>query len=349
MAPPALPGESSMKVAKGVGYKWGLPMGRPKGWVSESQQKRGPLRGDQVVGVKTRTWTIGDLLRVTADYLRQKGIESPRLCAEILLAHQLRTSRVKLYLDFERPLLEQEVSGYRSLIKRRLRREPVQYITGTQEFWSLGLKVDPRAMIPRPETELLVEQAVTLCRQEGFAVHDKLRILDLGTGCGALAIALARELDGVDIWASDISRGALELAQINAKRHAVEGRIQFIQSDMWKAFAHQGPGFHLVISNPPYIPSYEIQTLPPEVRDFEPRQALDGGDEGMSFVRQIIWDSPRYLRTGGWLLLEMDPDQTPKAITLMEKRQCFREMVRLKDHSHRYRVVMARISPPSSP
>ncbi len=288
-----------------------------------------------------KSWTIKELLKVTTDYLEKKEIESPRLSAEILLAHQLNLSRVKLYLNFDQPLLDREIEGYRTLIRRRLNREPIQYITGVQEFWSLDFTVGPQVMVPRPETELLVEHALALCRGKSSYKSPCARILDLGTGCGAIAVAIARELEGVAVWASDVSRKALDLASWNARKHGVEGRIQFVLSDLWEGLSNTEFTFDIIVSNPPYIKSEDIDSLPPEVRDYEPRQALDGGEEGMFYIRSIIQEAPKHLNPEGWVLLEMDPEQTTKALGLLEASNRYGKKERLKDYSHNHRVVMA--------
>lgn len=299
--------------------------------------------------MRQKSWIIKELLEVTSEYLAKKEIESPRLSAEILLAHQLDIDRVKLYLRFDQPLHEKEVAGYRSLIKRRLRREPLQYITGVQEFWSLDFTVGPPVMVPRPETEILVEHALALCRSNRLAESPCARILDLGTGCGALAVAIARELEAVAVWASDVSQEALDMARSNAKRHGVEDRIEFVLSDMWQGFSDLGLTFDVVVSNPPYINADAMEALPREVRDYEPRMALNGGEEGMFYIKHIIEQAPEYLNPGGWLLLEMDPEQTTKALGLIEKSESYGERVRHKDYSHQYRVVMAQKTEKSSP
>ncbi len=291
--------------------------------------------------MSTKSWTIKEILEVTTGYLGKKKIQSPRLSAEILLAHQLNIDRVKLYLRFDQPLHDKEVAGYRSLIKRRLSREPIQYIIGMQEFWSLDFTVGPQVMVPRPETELLVEHALALCRGNRSAKGPCARILDLGTGCGALAIAIARELEGVAVWASDVSQEALNIARGNAKRHGVEERIKFVLSDLWQGLSNQELTFDIIVSNPPYIKSEAIDSLPPEIRDYEPRQALDGGEDGMVYIRNIIEQAPKHLIPGGWILLEMDPEQTTKALGLIEASNRYREKSRLKDYSRHYRVVMA--------
>ena len=280
-------------------------------------------------------------MEVTSSYLQEKGVDSPRLSAEVLLAYQLRVDRVGLYLNLDKPLHEREVAGYRELIKRRLNREPIQYMTGIQEFWSLDFAVGPQVLIPRPETELLVEQIVSLHDEERLTKSKNLRILDLGTGCGVLAVTLAREFERASVWASDVSAEALAIAKINAKKHGVEDRIEFLLSDMWQALIDSFLVFDVIVSNPPYIASNQISSLAPEVRDHEPRSALDGGEQGMHFIKEIIKEAPEYLDAGGWIFLEMDPEQTTIAMELMDKNDDYVERRRIKDYSGHYRVVMA--------
>jgi len=289
-----------------------------------------------------KAWTIGELLKVSADYLKQKGIDSPRLSAEILLAHQLHLTRVKLYLQYDQPLTEQEVEGYRSLIRRRLSREPIQYITGTQEFWSMEFIVNPSVLIPRPETEVLVEQAVSLSKQNPNLLEEGANLLDLGTGCGALAVVLAREFKKALIWATDLSEEALEIAHRNAERHGVRDRIEFRAGDWFTPFAGKASRFDMILSNPPYIPAEAFETLAPEVRDHEPRSALDGRAQGMYDITRILREAANYLVPGGWILMEMDPEQIPKAIQVIEETGQFAEHRRVQDYSRRYRVVMAK-------
>ena len=290
-----------------------------------------------------KSWTIKDLLEVTSNYLREKGIDSPRLSAEILLAYQLKVDRVKLYLNFDQPLQEEEVAVYRELIKRRLNREPIQYITGIQEFWSMDFVVGPQVLIPRPETELLVEQVLSLRNEKRLVKNENLRILDLGTGCGVLAVTLAREFERASVWASDISGEVLAIAELNAKKHGVEDRVEFLLSDVWQRLIDSSLIFDVIVSNPPYIASDHISSLAPEVRDHEPRSALDGGEQGIYFIKEIIEEAPKYLDAGGWVLLEMDPEQTAIAMELMDKSDDYVEKRRVKDYSGRYRVVMAQI------
>lgn len=244
--------------------------------------------------MRHKSWIIKDLLKVTADYLKEKEVDSPRLTAEILLSHQLNTDRVNLYMNFDKPLTEKEISGYRSLIKRRLRHEPIQYITGSQEFWSLDFMVDPQVIIPRPESELLVEQAINRVGANFAPQNQSPKILDLGRGSGALAISVAKEVPQARFWATDLSAAALSLARSNAEKHGVSERIQFMRGDLWDPIINLDITFDIIISNPPYITSEEYNDLAPEVRDYEPRLALDGHEGGMYFIEKII--------RGAWII-----------------------------------------------
>jgi len=290
--------------------------------------------------VKART--IGELLKVSADYLKQKGIAAPRLSAEILLAHQLHLTRIDLYLRYDQPLMEQEVEGYRALIRRRLSGEPIQYITGTQEFWSMEFMVSPSVLIPRPETEVLIEQAVALGRENPSLREEGVRLLDLGTGCGALAVALAREFEKARISATDLSEEALRVARGNAEKHGVQARIEFRAGDWFAPFEGEKIQFHMIVSNPPYIASEAFEGLSPEVREHEPRMALDGREKGMADITRILRGAGRYLHPGGWILMEMDPEQTLPAVRIIEETGQFAEHRRIQDYSHRDRVAMAR-------
>jgi len=294
--------------------------------------------------MRPKSWTIKELLKVTTDYLKEKQIDSPRLTAEVLLSHLLTFNRVNLYLNLDQPLNESEISGYRELIRRRLRREPLQYITGIQEFWSMDFIVDPEVLIPRPETELLVEQTIERLDASAVQADHLIRILDLGTGCGALAVTLAKEVKRSQILATDISPGAIEIARLNAEKHGVSDKIEFMQGDLWQPLAGNNITFDLIVSNPPYVSTEEYEDLPPEVRSYEPRLALDGREGGIYHIRRIIEGSPAFLNPGGWLLLEMAPDQTDRALEMIGSMGAFEKKTRIKDYSHRYRVVGAQLT-----
>jgi release factor glutamine methyltransferase len=290
------------------------------------------------------SWTIGELLKTTAKYLKEKRIESPRLTAEVLLAHELGMDRVGLYLQFEKPLTEKELSGYRDLVRRRVRGEPLQYVTGVQEFWSMAFEVGPGVLIPRPETELLVEQGLACAKEDRTDEGYLHRLLDLGTGSGIIAVSLAKELPEWDVWATDISTEALHMAQINAEKHGVHGRIRFRQGDLFDAVRGEGRTFAIIVSNPPYVEEEEYGVLPPEVREHEPRTALAGGPGGMTYVARILREAPDFLIPNGWLLVEMAPGQTERAMKIAEETRCYGEARRIRDYSGRHRVVCVRRS-----
>ena len=285
-----------------------------------------------------KTWCIKALLETSTDYLLGKGIENARLNAEVLLAHQLHVKRISLYLNFDQPLTEEEVSGYRSLIRRRLTREPLQYITGHQEFWSLAFKVNPHVLIPRPETEILVEQAITLA---GTFLEAPLHILDLGTGSGIISVTLAKEVPQSRVLATDISGEALGVAGVNAREHGVSDRIAFLQGDLFDPLTRRKPIFHLIASNPPYVCTHEIQGLLPEVALHEPQKALDGGKDGMDYLRRIIHQAPQFLCPGGWLLLEMSPYQVENALFELARTGIYQNEKIVEDYSHHQRVIVA--------
>ena len=249
-----------------------------------------------------------------------------------MLAYQLKKTRVELYLEFDRPLNEFELNGFRSLIRRRIKREPLQYITGYREFWSLDFLVNPSVLIPRPETEILIEEVLKLKKENLLPQSLKPKILDLCTGCGVIAISLAKEITLADIWASDISSNAINTANKNAKRHNVDSQIKFFQGDLWEPFQSFSNNFDIVISNPPYILTEMIQNLSPEIYLYEPKIALDGHENGMYFIQRIIKESWRYLKPGGWLLMEMAPDQTKKALSLLESLKFYDYSERIMDY-----------------
>jgi len=293
--------------------------------------------------VSPQRWIIKDLLTVTSDYLKKKDIDSPRLCAEVLLAYQLKTTRVKLYLNFDQPLNEKDINEFRALIQRRLTREPVQYITGVQEFWSMEFNVTPQVLIPRPETEILVEQAITILKDK--KVQDEkgtLSVLDIGTGSGAIAISIVSELPDVEIWATDVSGDALEVARGNASKHGLDAGIHFLKSDLFSSLNNMTQTFDLIVSNPPYIPLEDYDSLPPEVGQYEPRTALDGGEGGLLFINKLILEAKDCLKQGSWLLIEMAPFQTEKAMELAAQTGSYGEQKVVKDYSHKDRVVMAK-------
>lgn len=241
--------------------------------------------------------TVLEIIKRTTGFLTQRGVESSRLEAELLIGHALGLSRMQLYLQFERPLTEAELEKIRPLVKRRGGREPLQYILGTTEFSGLKLKTDRRALIPRPETEYLLELlAPRLTRAPA-------RILDLGTGSGALALALASAYPGAAVRAVDKSTEALALARENAEQCGLGARVQFLVSD-WFSALEQDAEFELIVANPPYLSDEEMRATQSEVKDFEPAMALSAGPDGAAALQQIIPEARPHLTAGGLLACE---------------------------------------------
>lgn len=241
--------------------------------------------------------TVLEIIKKTTEFLQGKGVESPRLNAEILVGHALGLKRMQLYLQFERALAETELAMIRPLVRRRGLREPVQYIVGETDFFGLRLKVDRRSLIPRPETELLVE--MTVARRTAPPEN----VLDLGTGGGAIALALARTWPAARVTAVDVSAAALELARENAAGTGTAAQVAFVESD-WFDRLPAGGRFDLIVGNPPYLSAQETAEASPEVREFEPRLALTPDGDGGGALRIILRDAPKFLAPGGLLALE---------------------------------------------
>ncbi|HDR46286.1 MAG TPA: peptide chain release factor N(5)-glutamine methyltransferase [Geoalkalibacter subterraneus] len=255
-----------------------------------------------------QTWTVLRVLRWTAGYFRERGLDSPRLDAELLLADTLGVDRVGLYLRYDQPLTDEELAAYRRRVARRAKHEPVAYILGKVEFWSLSLKVSSAVLIPRPDTEVLVEEALARgCEQA--------RVLDVGTGSGAIVVALAGERPDWTFTALDLSQEALQIARENARRHDMGERISFVHGDL--AHLPDGP-FDLIVANPPYIPRGELAGLMADVRDYEPMQALDGGEDGLEAYRALAAQAISRLAPGGCLLVEIGAGQQDDVRRLFE-------------------------------
>ena len=283
-------------------------------------------------------WTILALIRWADERFSKEGIASPRLDAEVLLAETLGLDRVGLYTHFDQPLQTDELAQFKQRILRRLRREPVAYILGRREFWSLPLRVTPDVLIPRPETETLVAEALNVLEP---AEGEDLRLLEIGTGSGAISIALAKELPTAKVVATDLSPKALAVAEENALQSGVRERIQFMQGDLFRP-VRKGEAFDLIVTNPPYISRGEFPSLMPEVRDYEPRVALDGGEDGLDFFRRALPAAGEYLRSGGWFLAEMGAGQDQKILAIAEKNSELHSFGFAKDLSGINRVFKAR-------
>lgn len=282
-------------------------------------------------------WTIGSILNWTKQYFSDKGVEAPRLDAEVLLCHVLKLDRLHLYVQFDQPLKQDELAAFRELVKQRAQRVPVAYILGHKEFMGMEFKVTPATLIPRPDTEILVE--AVLAR---LPVDSKPAILDLGTGSGAIIISLLAKLPtgrGVGV---DISRPALAVAGENAQTLGVAERLQLKAGNLFVPVA--GQQFDVIVSNPPYIPDGTVATLAPEVQR-EPRQALAGGQDGLDFYREIISQGARFLRTGGLLAFEIGIGQAAQIIAIADQTNSGLQAVTVeKDYAGIERVVIFRLA-----
>ena len=280
--------------------------------------------------------TVLEAILKSTEFLAKKGVESPRLQTELLLAHLLKMPRMKLYLNFDRALTAPETDGLRELIKRRGQREPLQHIVGSTSFCGHEITVSRHALIPRPETELLAELGwkflSTLDSQPPTC-------LDFGTGTGCIAIAIAAKCPEAKITALDVSAAALALAIQNARQNQVGGRIDFLPGDGFAALT-PGAQFDLLISNPPYLASAEIETLEPEVRDFDPRGALDGGADGLDFYRRLAAEAKGFLKTGGKIMLEFGDGQADAIQSIFENEKWIVEAIQ-DDYSQRARILIA--------
>jgi len=283
--------------------------------------------------------TVLEVIQRSTEFLKNKGVDSPRLQTELLLAHLLNLPRMQLYLNFERKLSQTELDSFRELIKRRSQREPLQHIVGSTSFCGLELAVNRDVLIPRPETELLAEQGWNFLKQLSAPSSRPSTALDLGTGSGCLAIALAVHCPEAKIFATDISPEALDLARQNAARHNVLERLEFLLGDAFTAFTSP-EAFDLIISNPPYIPSSEIPSLQVEVRDYDPRQALDGGPDGLVFYRRIAAETARFLQPGGKIMLEFGDGQAPSIREIFESQKWIVEAI-IEDYNQRPRIIIA--------
>lgn len=249
-------------------------------------------------------WTIQRILSWTTEHLRKHGCESPRLESEILLAHAQKCPRIQLYANYHTEVSEQTRAQMRELVKRRIRHEPVAYLVGHKEFYSLDFNVEPGVFIPRPETETLINQGL-----EKLTPVNQPNILELCTGSGCIAVTLAKRLPKSRVIAVEKNPIPLRVSRSNAEKQQVQDRVQILEGDLYAPVPTDGPRFDLIVSNPPYVRSDEIPGLVADVRDHEPHAALDGGDDGLDMIRVIIAQAPKYLKPGGWLMLEMDPAQ----------------------------------------
>lgn len=281
-----------------------------------------------------RTWTVLELLRWTTEHFASKGIDSARLDAECLLAHALGVQRLQLYIDFEKPVQPEERAAFRALVRRRGgERVPVAQLVGEKEFWSLTFRVGPEVLTPRPDTETLVAAALDRLEKDTTA-----RVLDVGTGSGAIAVAIAHDRPGARVSASDISEAALQIAATNAETLLGEERVRLLAGDLFAPV--EGEQFDLVVSNPPYVARRDAGKLPPELAH-EPEQALFGGEDGLQTLRRFAAEVGEVMAPGAWVLVEIDPAQAPQVVEWFEAAGLVDGEI-LTDLARRARVVAAR-------
>ena len=288
------------------------------------------------------TWTVRRLLEWTTGFFTRKQVDPARLSAELLLSHVLNLPRIKLYTNYERALSETDLKAYRELVRRASEQEPIAYLTGKAHFFNLEFEVTADVLIPRPDTETLVEHVLQLARnQAGF---ESPRVLDLCTGSGCIAAAIAYHLKSAIVTATDISENAVAVARRNVAKLGLSERVMIEQGDLFEPLSRivEAQPFNLIVSNPPYIPTGQIPQLDKSVKDFEPHRALDGGLDGLDFHRRIFKEAPHRLLPGGRIYLEIAFDQGPQAEALGKEHEAFEEVRILKDFDGRDRVLTAR-------
>ncbi|HLE88051.1 MAG TPA: peptide chain release factor N(5)-glutamine methyltransferase [Candidatus Brocadiaceae bacterium] len=288
-------------------------------------------------------YTISSLVHWAKNLLQEHNIDSPSLDAEVILSHLLDYKRIDLYIHPDKPVEDTVVMHYKEAIRKRSQRVPLQYITNHAEFMSLDFYVDERVLIPRPETELLVEAVIK--RAQMLTHKNEIVIVDIGVGSGNIAITLAKKIDKARIFAIDISPDTLAVAKINAQRHKVLDKITFLYGDIFKPLEGYGieSKISFIVSNPPYISSDEFHDLQKEVRDFEPYGALVSGQDGLQMFKRIITHANTWLKPGGYVIFEIGEKQARKVARLFKNRGCFKKADFLKDYRHIHRIVIAQM------
>lgn len=306
-----------------------------------ADDSQSPSAGKPIAKSDPENWTLGRMLEWTTQHLKKHGSDTPRLDAEILLAFACKCPRIQLYVRHGELATDAQRTMMRDLVKRRAAAEPVAYLVGHREFFGIDFRVNSSVLIPRPDTETLVVDAITLARQ-----LPEPRILDLCTGSGCIAISLAVNVPTATVVATDISPTALDVARENAAAHTgrdrqpITSRLSFVQSDLFTEIS-QTPTFDIIVSNPPYIPTAELATLDADVRDHEPHLALDGGGDGLQLIQKIVTTAPDFLSPGGLLLLEFSPEQVDAVQQLATDAGRYSTQLVLKDVAGRARAIRA--------
>ncbi|MGB7160423.1 MAG: peptide chain release factor N(5)-glutamine methyltransferase [Tepidisphaeraceae bacterium] len=288
-------------------------------------------------------WTVRRLLEWTSQFFTRKNVDAPRLSAELLLAHVLNVPRIKLYTDYERALGEHDLARFRALVQRASEQEPIAYLTGKAHFFNLEFEVGPGVLIPRPDTETLVENVLQLARNTpGF---ESPRVLDLCTGSGCIAAAIAHRLGSAVVMAIDKSEKAVAIARKNLERLGLAGRVSVEQGDLYEPLSRvvDAAPFNLIVSNPPYVPTNQLAALDRNVRDYEPPEALDGGLDGLTLHRRILEGAADRIVPGGRIYLEIGYDQGPASREMADHyAERFDDVRVLKDYAGHDRVLTAR-------
>ena len=283
-----------------------------------------------------KTWTVLDLVEWTENYFRESGITTPRLDAEVLLGFVLQKSRLQLYLSFEMPVFPDHLSVFRQLVQRRKEHTPVSYLTNHREFMSIDFYVDSRVLIPRPETEILVEYVL-----DRTSTHGPISLVDIGTGSGAIAVSLAFNRPEWYIVATDISIDALAVAKTNATRHQTQ--IEFRSGDMLSTLESVDNKFDWIVSNPPYISSQDYKILPPDVRNFEPKLALASPPDGLQLIRILIESAPNYLKPNGRLAIEIGKGQRLDVEDFVHRSKKYQKVDFIPDLSGVARILVVQV------
>lgn len=285
-------------------------------------------------------WTIQKLLNWVVEYLKNKGVDSPRLSAELLLSHVLGLKRIELYTQFEKIVTEEKLTGLHDLVERAGKHEPIAYLAGKTEFYSLELEITADCMIPRPETELLAERAIEFLRARG----GKQFVCDLCTGSGCIAVAIAKNFSDCQIIATDICDAVLSVAAKNIEKYELKERIELLCGDLFDPVMPQldVEKFDLIVCNPPYVSATEFANLDKNVKDYEPKLALLAGEDGLDIYRRIVERVGNFLKSGAAVMLEIGYNQRQAVKQLLEQAGCFSGIAIEKDHSDNDRVVIAK-------